>query len=134
MAGFMNQELAIQHVERTLSCSNAQANSLVDLAVEALRQHGCTEADMDAGLPYWRKVANNAIAYQRLCECCGAAPATVTYGEPDATAHLWMYYVCEPCHKHCSSDGEGRPVHMLPSWDGSPETFEVCRAKVERHP
>lgn len=59
----MNRELSIQHVERTLSCSNAQANSLVNLAIEALRQHGCTEADIGAGLSYWEKVTNNAIAY-----------------------------------------------------------------------
>lgn len=58
------------------------------------------------------------------CECCGAAPATETYGEADDAGHVWTHHVCGDCRRDCSSDpATGSPVHMRAGWDGRPETF-----------
>lgn len=46
------------------------------------------------------------------CQCCGAAPATVHYGEADSHGHAWQHSVCQDCYDDCSSDEEGRPVHL----------------------
>ncbi len=58
------------------------------------------------------------------CECCGNCPATVVYGEADESGHMWTHYVCVQCHESCSSDEHGNPVHMLPGWPGTAETFD----------
>lgn len=49
------------------------------------------------------------------CQCCGLGKPTVPYGEADSTGHVWTYYTCEQCQAHCTSDEEGRPLHLEPT-------------------
>ena len=58
------------------------------------------------------------------CECCGRDRDLFPFGEADRTGHVWTHYVCHDCEQSCSSDDDGSPVHMLPGWPGTQETFE----------
>lgn len=86
----------------------------------------------EAEATVWLDQLENASQISPLaipCECCGCADGGIPYGEPDATGTLMTHYKCHECLDQCSSDEEGNPVHMLPGWDGKPETFEAYRAK-----
>lgn len=63
------------------------------------------------------------------CSCCGSPSGGEPVGIADETGHIWTHYLCRRCVDHCTNDDDGQPIHMLPSWDGRPETFEACRAR-----
>ncbi len=47
------------------------------------------------------------------CECCGAPSGGIPYGEADSQGHTWTHYTCDECQSNCTSDEEGRPVHVI---------------------
>jgi hypothetical protein len=50
---------------------------------------------------------------RRACECCGRDDVDAfPYGEADSTGYLWTHYACTACQSGCTSDEEGRPVHL----------------------
>lgn len=57
------------------------------------------------------------------CECCRRAPGGATYGMADHAGQVRHHHVCAPCSAGCSTDDDGGPVHMLPGWPGTAETF-----------
>lgn len=48
------------------------------------------------------------------CNCCGQTAPLVSYGEADRGGHTWTHSVCEPCRAGCTSDEDGRPLHVGP--------------------